>query len=306
MTRTCPMEKNPVKLAVLFADITGSTRLYEKLGNARALECVGLCLNIMRESALGCGGRVVQTIGDEVLCVFPTALAATQAATEMQSRVEMQDPVSGQRLQIHIGLQFGPVLEEGQDVFGDCVNVAARMVKLAKPSQIIAGGECVEALSKPMKDQTRVLDKLAVKGREQEVDVYEVLWRQSEELTHMASRAPGPPKQAQVRLSLRHGGKEMILGPGRELIKLGRDSTSDVVIADRKASREHARIERRRDKFVLVDVSSNGTFVTFHGEPEMAVKREEVLLRGRGTISFGHPYSADPTEVAAFEVGALT
>ena len=103
---------------------------------------------------------MVQTIGDEVLCVFPTASAATQAAAEMQSRVEMQEPVSGQRLQIHIGLQFGPVLEEGQDVFGDCVNVAARMVKMAKPSQIIAGGECVEALSKPMKDQTRAIDKL--------------------------------------------------------------------------------------------------------------------------------------------------
>lgn len=297
------MEKKPVNLAVLFADITGSTRLYEKLGNARALECVGLCLNIMRESALGCGGRVVQTIGDEVLCVFPSATAATQAATEMQTRVEMQEPVSGQRIQIHIGLQFGPVLEEGQDVFGDCVNVAARMVKLAKPSQIIAGGECVEALSKPMKDQTRALDKLPVKGREQEVDVYEVLWRQSEELTYMASRAPGPPKQAQARLCLRHGGKEMILGLGRELITLGREN-SDIVIADRKASREHARIERRRDKFVLVDVSSNGTFVTFHGQSEMAVKREEVVLHGRGSISFGHPYSTDPTEVASFEVEA--
>ena len=302
MARTCPMEKKPVNLAVLFADITESTRLYEKLGNARALECVGLCLNIMRESALGCGGRVVQTIGDEVLCVFPTALAATQAATEMQSRIEMQEPVSGWRLQIHIGLQFGPVLEEGPDVFGDCVNVAARMVKLAKPSQIIAGGECVEALTRPMKDQTRALDKLPVKGREQEIEVYEVLWRQSEELTHMASRAPGPPNQVQVRLCLRHGGKEMILGPGRELLKLGRENSCDIVIADRKASREHARIERRRDKFVLVDVSSNGTFVTFQGEPEMAVKREEVLLRGRGSMSFGHPYSADPTEVAAFEI----
>src|SRR5260221_12741194 len=110
MARTCPMDKKPVNLAVLFADITGSTRLYEKLGNARALECVGVCLNIMRESGLGCGGRVVQTIGDEFLCVFPAASAATQAAAEMQSRVEMQEPVSGQRLQIHIGLQFGPVL----------------------------------------------------------------------------------------------------------------------------------------------------------------------------------------------------
>src|SRR5881628_1655637 len=197
MARTCPMEKKPVNLAVLFADITGSTRLYEKLGNARALECVGLCLNIMRESALGCGGRVVQTIGDEVLCVFPTALAATQAATEMQSRVEMQEPVSGQRLQIHVGLQFGPVLEEGQDVFGDCVNVASRMVKLAKPAQIIAAGECVEPLSAARRALTRVIDKLPVKGRQQEVDVYEVLWRQSEELTYMAGRSASPTKQPQ-------------------------------------------------------------------------------------------------------------
>src|SRR5260221_5979464 len=252
------MEKKPVNLAVLFADITGSTRLYEKLGNARALECVGLCLNIMRESALGCGGRVVQTIGDEVLCVFPTASAATQAAAEMQSRVEMQEPVSGQRLEIHIGLQFGPVLEEGKDVFGDCVNVAARMVKLAKPSQIIAGGECVEALTGPMKDQTRALDKLPVKGREQEVDVYEVLWRQSEELTYMASRAPGPPNQAQVQLCLRHGGEAKILCLGRAIRKLGRENSCDILIADPKGWREHARIEPPRDKFGLGDVSSPG------------------------------------------------
>src|SRR3979490_1365980 len=217
MVRTCPMDKKPVNLAVLFADITGSTRLYEKLGNARALECVGLCLNIMRESALGREGRVVQTIGDEVLCMFPTASAATQAVAEMQSRVEMQEPVSGQRLQIHVGLQFGPVLEEGEDVFGDCVNVAARMVKLAKPSQIIAGGECVEALSKPIRDQTRPLDKLPATGREQEVDVYEILWKQSEELTFMASRAPGPPDHAQVRLCVRHGGEGITLGPREQL-----------------------------------------------------------------------------------------
>src|SRR5260370_20450390 len=111
----------------------------------------------MRESALGCGGRVVQTIGDEVLCVFPSALAATQAATEMQSRVEMQEPVSGQRLQIHIGLQFGPVLEEGHDVFGDCVNVAARMVEVAKPSQIIAGGGGGAAFEQSIRDHTPYL-----------------------------------------------------------------------------------------------------------------------------------------------------
>jgi len=301
------MEKKPVELAVLFADVSGSTRLYEKLGNARALECVGLCINIMSESAVGHGGRVVKTIGDEVMCVFPTASAATEAAAEMQSRVDMQEPVAGQRLQIRIGVQFGPVLEEGQDVFGDCVNVASRMVKLAKPAQIIAAGECVEPLSAARKALTRVLDKLPVKGRQQEVDVYEVLWQQSEELTFMAGRSTSPPKQPRVQMRLKYNGKETTLGPERELIKLGRDNSSDIVIADRKASREHARIERRRDKFVLVDVSSNGTFVILQGGPEMAVKREEVVLQGHGTISFGHPYSPDPTEAAvAFAVETLT
>jgi class 3 adenylate cyclase len=301
------MEKKPAELAVLFADVAGSTRLYEKLGNAKALQCVGLLINIMRESALAHGGRVVKTIGDEVMCVFPAAAAATEAAADMQARVEMQEPVAGQRLQVRIGVQFGPVLEEGQDVFGDCVNVASRMVKLAKPGQIIAAGECVAPLSAARKALTRVLDKLPVKGRQQEVDVYEILWQQSEELTYMAGRSSTPPKQPKVQMRLKYNGKEVTLGPDRELIKLGRDQSSDVVLADRKASREHARIERRRDKFVLVDVSSNGTFVALQGGPEMVVKREEIVLHGSGTISFGHSYSSDPAEAAvAFDVETLS
>jgi adenylate cyclase len=301
------MEKKPAELAVLFADVAGSTRLYEKLGNAKALECVGLLISIMRESALSHGGRVVKTIGDEVMCVFPAAAAATEAAADMQTRVEMQEPIAGQRLQIRIGVQFGPVLEEGQDVFGDCVNVASRMVKLAKPGQIIAAGECVAPLSAARKALTRVLDKLPVKGRQQEVDVYEILWQQSEELTYMAGRSSTVAKQPKVQMRLKYNGKEVTLGPDRELIKLGRDHSSDLVLADRKASREHARIERRRDKFVLVDVSSNGTFVTLQGGPEMVVKREEVVLHGSGTISFGHSYSSDPAEAAiAFDVETLS
>ncbi|MGB5080194.1 MAG: adenylate/guanylate cyclase domain-containing protein [Burkholderiales bacterium] len=297
------MQKKPVELAVLFADVSGSTRLYEKLGDARALECVGFCLKIMSEAALGCGGRVVKTIGDELMCVFPTAPAGIQAAADMQTRVEMQEPVSGHRLRIRIGLQFGAVLEEGQDVFGDSVNVAARMAKLANPSQIIAAGECVKALGSSSTLQMRALDRLPVKGREEEIEVYEILWRQSEELTIMATRAATPHR---VRLRLRHGGKETILGPERDLVRFGRENSCDVVIADRKASREHARIERRRDKFVLIDISSNGTFVTFHGEPEKTIRREEIVLHGRGSISFGHPYNADPTEVAAFDVENLS
>src|SRR5258708_10496937 len=117
------------------------------------------------------------------------------------------------------------------------------MVKLAKPSQIIAGGEGGEALSKPIRDQTRPLDKLPVKGREQEVDVYEILWRQSEELTFMASRAPGPPTQPQARLCLRHGGRGTILSPSPGLRTIARGRRRDVPIENPKSRRPPPRSE---------------------------------------------------------------
>src|SRR3954469_1129385 len=301
------MKKVPVDLAVLFADVSGSKRLYEKLRNALALECIGLCLSIMRQSVKTCGGRVIKTIGDELLCVFPTATAAAQAAIDMQARIDMQAPVEGEPLQIRVGLQFGPVLHENDDVFGDCVNVAARMVKLARPTHIMVAGECMQAMDAAMRSQVRAIDKLHVKGRAKEIDVYELPWKHSEDLTTLASRPPEELQQKpRVRLRLKHNGREIVFGARQDVIRFGRDASSDVVIADRKASRDHARIERRRDKLVLVDVSSNGTFLTFHGEQEMPVPREEIVLHGQGSISFGHPYAVDPTEVATFEVETPT
>jgi class 3 adenylate cyclase len=297
-----PAKKSSASLAVLFADVSGSTRLYEKLGNVRALECIGLCMGIMRESAERCQGKVVKTIGDELLCVFPGAAAAAQAAIDMQSRIGMQAPVAGRPLRIRVGVQFGAVLQENNDIFGDCVNVAARMVKIAKPGQIIVAGEGAKVLPPWLKEQLRLIDKLPVKGRGREVEVYELMWSRGDDMTTL--EAAPPTTQSKSRLRLSYKGKETIVGPGHELITLGREPSCDVVLTDKKASREHARIERRRGKFVLVDVSSNGTFLRFHGEHEMALKREEVVLHGRGAISFGHPAGGDAAERATFEVEA--
>lgn len=296
------MDNTPVNLAVLFADVSGSTRLYEKLGDTRALECIGLCLNIMREVTAEHRGRVVKAIGDELMCVFPIASAAAQAAADMQSRVSMQDAVDGQRLAIRVGLHFGPVLEQANDVFGDSVNVAARMASLANAGQIITTKESVDALPPSLKELTRSLDSISVKGKQEDVAVYEIMWQLGDDLTTLATRMSPARSPSPVRLRLRHGGREVVLGPEQKQLRLGRDTECDLVIADRKASRQHARIERRRDKYVLVDQSSNGTYVTMHGQPEIRLRREEAVLHGRGSISFGHPYSDDPTEVAAFEV----
>lgn len=294
------MEKSTGSLAVLFADVSGSTRLYDALGNTQALSCIGLCLQIIREAAEGQGGRVVKAIGDELMCAFPDPASAARAAAEMQNRVSMQDPVSGQQLAIRVGMHFGPVIEREGDVFGDCVNVASRMAGLAKAGQIITTRELVEKLPTDLRTMTRSLDFMSVKGKDEDIAVFEFIVRPGEDLTTLASH-PGP-KAAKRMIRLRHGERELVPGPDVKAVRFGRDPASDIAILDRKASREHARIERRRDKFVLVDRSSNGTYVTFEGQPEIALRREEVVLYGGGSLSFGHPYADDPTEVVTFQI----
>ena len=293
--------ENSSRQAVLFADVSGSTRLYENLGNTMALSCIGLCLQIIKESAEAEGGRVVKTIGDELMCVFPDARAAARAASDMQNRISMQDPVSGQQMAIRVGMAYGPVIEREGDVYGDCVNVASRMAGLAKAGQIITTREVVDELPAELRSMTRSLDFMSVKGKAEDLAVYEILPRAIEDLTTLASQ-PGRPAARAAQLYLRHGDRELVPGPEMKAIKFGRDPTSDIPINDRKASREHARIERRRDKFVLIDRSSNGTYVTFEGQPEMAIRREEAILYGKGSLSFGHPYADDPTEVVTFRI----
>jgi len=114
-------------LAVLFADVSGSTRLYETLGDERALATVGQCLALVREACDGHSGRVIKTIGDEVMAVFALADQAAQAAAAMQARVSTEPFAVGQRIAIRVGFHFGPALETDSDVFGDSVNVAARL-----------------------------------------------------------------------------------------------------------------------------------------------------------------------------------
>jgi adenylate cyclase len=284
-------------LAVLFADVSGSTRLYEAVGDVDALATIGRCLSLVRAACEGQGGRVVKTIGDEVMAVFPTADQAAEAAAEMQARVFEQPPAGRVRLAIRVGFHVGPAIEVDGDVFGDSVNVAARMAALAKGEQVILSGQTADALTPLLRSRVREIDSLTVKGKHKDIGIFELIWQASEDdLTALLTRPARPP----ARIRLRHGSREIELGEVHSTLALGRDPQNDVVIADRMASRMHARIERHRDKFVLVDQSSNGTYVTVDGEPEIELRREEMILRGRGHLSFGHAYQDDSGEVLAF------
>jgi hypothetical protein len=159
------------------------------------------------------------------------------------------------------------------------------MVGLAKGEQVILSAQTFAALTPPLRARVRQIDSLTVKGKQDDIAIYELLWQDSEaELTAMTTR----PRVVPAHMRLRHGARDIELDEARPSCTLGRDLQNDVVIADKMASRMHARIERRRDKFVLVDQSTNGTYVTIEGEPEVQLRREELMLRGRGQITFGH------------------
>lgn len=292
---------NPAGIvAVLFADIAGSTKLYEVLGDATAKAMIDEALVEMTAVTARHAGRVIKTIGDEVMCVFDGADRGFIAATDMQNRIDKLPVVNGAKRRIRVGFHAGTVIEENGDVFGDTVNTAARMAGLAKGMQIITTRTTVDMLSPALRMGTRDIAALAVKGKADDLAVCEVIWQEGDDLTMTAPSVSLP--QSQAVLVLRHTGREIVMNQSRPAVSLGRDASGDIVIADPKASRNHARIERRRDKFFLADQSTNGTFVTFTGEAELSLRREELMLRGSGIIVFGHSAAESSAETLEFTI----
>jgi class 3 adenylate cyclase len=284
--------------AILFVDISGSTQLYEQLGDAQAHARVETCLRLLQRVTEEVGGRVVKSTGDGLMCAFDDAAPALQAACSMHVRVFEQRALGGPALAIHVGCHFGPTIESAGDFYGDAVNVAARVAGVAKVGQIIATQDVVARLDRALRDKTRMLDRVPVKGKREPLEIHEFVWQDSEELTMLGTRMT---EERVPRLRLSFAGQELWFdGSGTGAVTLGREATCDIVLHDPKASRQHAKIERRRDKFVLVDNSSNGTFVAIPGEGEIALRREELILRLRGRFALGHRTSDPEATVVEF------
>lgn len=284
--------------AVLFVDVSGSTALYEKLGDKPAAKAIEACLDQLREIVAKRAGQVVKSIGDELMVVFGKPDSACEAAREMQLRVATMPPVSGVKLAVRIGFQFGPVLEDKGDFWGDGVNTAARLAGLAKGGQILTGGATLNALPAALRMNLRDLDALSVKGKQDALHVYEVLWEETEDTTQLVGLASSARVEAMLRLNIR--GFALDFPQDKTVLSLGRDASCDVVVKEQTASRKHARIERSGVLYMLIDESSNGTYVAIDGDREVLLRRDRIMLRGRGKIALGTSTSK-ATELLSFE-----
>jgi class 3 adenylate cyclase len=279
-----------VEVAILFADVVGSTQLYEQLGDAKAREMVGRCLEIMRVATESNRGSVIKTMGDEVMSTFPTADEAMNAAKRMQEQISTDPSLAheGGHVAIRIGCHYGAVVQEQRDIFGSAVHTANRMTSQAKAKQIITTLSTVERLSAEWQAAARQIDVATVRGKADEVVLFEVLW-QLEEATSMLPTVKWSSSRSKraKRLSLRCQGQEVTVGEGRKSVTLGRAEDNDIVVKGNLISRLHARVEASRDRFTLIDESTNGTFVQTSDGEEIFVRRDNTLLSGAGTIGLG-------------------
>ncbi|NNM52475.1 MAG: adenylate/guanylate cyclase domain-containing protein [Pseudomonadales bacterium] len=269
-------------VGLLFADLVGSTRLYEQLGDAQAHKLVsralsGFCREVERHH-----GRVVKQLGDGIFGCFSLASDAATASLAMHHWLS-QESWGDQRLTLRAGLHAGDVLQnETGDLFGDAVNVTARLCEFAQPGQLLCSEALVLGL-KPSNWPLHARPPLQVRGRQQPVLVYELLTTTDDRTLLMPGLTDQPP-QPVLELQLADQRKALACG---DSFTLGRADNCDWVVHGQRISRHHARIESRLGQFLLVDYSSNGTLIQTDTGTETLLHGASWLMQGQGRLFLG-------------------
>jgi len=273
---------------VLFVDIVESTALYRRLGDVEALRIVNACLDAMRDVLPPNHGRLIKTLGDAMMCLFPDADSAVDAAVEMQRAITALHP-GGLTMQIRVGLHTGPVVVGGNDVFGDTVNVAAYLADAATADQILIAQTTLEQLGTGRRKSTWPVFDAILKTTLAKTEVCEVQWR--DEVVNRTQINP------HIRRTIPEDAGSLVLVLGKEerridhwhrILSVGRDPGCGLVVADAMVSRRHATIRVERTQCYLVDHSSNGTFITLGNGEEIHLMRREILLEGSGEVRLGY------------------
>jgi adenylate cyclase len=294
---------NSLSMTILFADVSGSTKLFELRGDVEARRIVAAVLAALGEVATRYEGRVIKTIGDSVMCTFPSATAGIQAAVHMQKRIAYDLAFNKDHLAIRVGLHQGDALLEDNDVYGDAVNIAARMEQLAKREQIITTLTTIKEIQDPAL-QFRSLGTARVNGKQLPLEIVDVLWQENASNVTMVQRAirfDSSPHISRAKFILRHRGRVFELSATSEPFTLGREANSSLIIDAEWVSRNHALIEYKRGHFVLADRSTNGTWIKLGENDELRLHRDETQLRKSGTISLGQSVSLNSEDVLYYQ-----
>jgi class 3 adenylate cyclase len=276
---------------VVFADLVGSTSMFERLGDETASRFVTQLVGALSQVFEQHSGRVVKLLGDGLFVVFPNEGDALAACVSIQKRF-LDKPIrpggSGAPVQMQMGIESGEVVEIDGDCFGDTVNSAARLADLAGAAQILTTQSVWAALGPVQRSLLRSLGPMHLRGRAEATHVYRVEWQtgRDEDATMMGRSMVADA--AQLVLALVAGEQTVQIHARSPKISIGRGTGASLALDDPRVSRMHATLEWRGGQFVLSDASSYGTWVYFGNQSEAVVlRRTECYLVGSGQIVAG-------------------
>jgi len=296
---------------VLFADLRGSTSLYEKLGNAEATSVITHTVAALAKSVVECGGQVVKTLGDGLMAMFEASVPAAQAAGLMQDTLERlvtrgseHGASAGLRaLRLQVALARGEIVEMGGDCFGDAVNVAARLLDHAGDNETLLTDEVFAGLPREQQVRFRSLDWMHLRGRAGPVHVHLLGGRRAS--TDVVATAFGAVETSAepdgIRLVWQRTNR--VYSSLRLPAVLGRSPQTAFCVDDARVSRQHARLDWHGGVFSLADLSYNGTYVRFASEEEVvSLRRGTCTLHGSGVIGLGGSPADPSSAIVHFEV----
>lgn len=277
------------ELCILFADVADSTALFEQYGDDVARAAIATVLNELLEDVHHCSGYLVKTIGDEIMCTFQSADNAIDAAILMQTRIASRLPqANSPEMHIRIGLHCGEVIIEEDDVFGDAVNVAARMTSFAKKHQIITNQATLKQTQSKSLPMFRSLGAIDIKGKSKAIEMVEILWQQDKsKLTRVTSALDIklPFEQGELRMNIND--KQYRLNRQTPHLTIGRADDCDIQVKLLRTSRYHGEFDFKGGNFKYTDNSTNGSWVQQKGTTPVRIHRDGFLLQGEGWIAFG-------------------
>ncbi|MBU1566586.1 MAG: adenylate/guanylate cyclase domain-containing protein [Proteobacteria bacterium] len=277
------------QVTILFADIAGSTRLYDTFGDVKAQELITYCLSFLKRLIIENDGKVVNTIGDAVLCTFKTPNQAAETARQMHEEISFDWKMMNADIRLRIGFHHGGVILAPADVFGDAVNVAARMGELAKSDQIITNKETLALMQEDLRFSTRIVDRTRVRGKDDIMEIHELIWGNPGQMTitMRPEQVIASLTAKQNVLQIRFRNYRVQVDNKKPILTLGRGMTNHLIVDHPVVSRMHASIELYRGRFMLFDKSTNGTFVKPREAATVILRRDEMQLEKEGIIGLG-------------------
>jgi adenylate cyclase len=306
------MSHTQLRIVVLYADVSGSTRLYEKFGDTIACADIHTCIDLLTEVVERNEGKKIKTIGDEIMCSFTRPDKAAQAAMEMNQ--VLRDASEAGRFQsgevhIKIGWHYGSGVYRKDDIVGEAPLLAQQIISEAKRDEILTTKRSIDELPVIIKCTAKFIDRIEAADGSGDIDVYSLPWDEEDNEATVVGTISDihdvPGGLVHDTLVLRYEDQYFEMSPQKTHCHFGRGEDNEIVVHGDFTSRHHGEIYYRHGHFHLADMSTNGTGVIHEGDKFVRLHREEKILSGSGIICFGGEPNTDPKAAVQYECSKI-